>query len=96
MSTPPNDNERAFEELPVIARAFISFVVVSGMVGTIVAIVLSLPTTGPLLFTALLTEDMYLAGSITMFLCFLTVLGTLVSDFLLVLVDPRIRMERKA
>ena len=67
--------------------------IVSG--STITSIVLSLPTTGPLLYEALSSQDMYLAGSITMFLCFLTVLGTLISDFLLILVDPRIRMERK-
>jgi len=62
---------------------------------TITAIVLSLPTTGPLLFQALMTQDMYLAGSIVMFLCFLTVIGTLISDLLLVWVDPRIRYERR-
>jgi len=62
---------------------------------TITAIVLSLPTMGPLLFTALVTQDMYLAGSTVMFLCFLTVIGTLISDILLVIVDPRIRFERQ-
>ena len=61
---------------------------------TIVAIVLSLPTTGPLLFRALLSQDMYLAGSTIMFLTFLTVIGTLISDILLVWIDPRIRYER--
>ena len=63
---------------------------------TVTAIVLSLPTTGPLLFTALLQQDMYLAGSIIVVLAVLTVIGTLISDLLLVLVDPRIRMERRA
>jgi len=63
---------------------------------TITAIVLSLPTTGPLLFEALLTQDMYLAGSTVMFLTFLTVVGTFISDLLLVWVDPRIRFERSA
>ena len=63
---------------------------------TITAIVLSLPTTGPLLFEALLTQDMYLAGSTIMFLTFLTVVGTFISDLLLVWVDPRIRFERSA
>lgn len=58
---------------------------------TITAIVLSLPTTGPLLFQALLTQDMYLAGSVVMFLSFLTVIGTLISDILLVWIDPRIQ-----
>ena len=62
---------------------------------TITAIVLSLPTTGPLLYRALIAQDMYLAGSTVMFLTFLTVIGTLVSDILLVLVDPRIRYEKK-
>jgi len=67
--------------------------IISGEI--ITAIVLSLPTTGPLLFQALMTQDMYLAGSIVMFLCFLTVIGTLISDLLLVWVDPRIRYERR-
>jgi len=62
---------------------------------TITAIVLSLPTTGPLLFTALLAQDMYLAGSTIMFLSSLTVIGTLISDILLVWIDPRIRYEKK-
>ncbi len=68
--------------------------IISG--ATVTAIVLSLPTTGPLLLTALLQQDMYLAGSIIVVLSLLTVIGTLISDILLVLVDPRIRMERKA
>jgi len=62
---------------------------------TITAIVLSLPTTGPLLFRALMNQDMYLAGSTIMFLSFLTVIGTLISDILLVWIDPRIRYEKK-
>jgi len=68
--------------------------IVSG--GTITAIVLSLPTVGPLLFQALLTQDMYLAGSSVMFLTFLTVIGTFISDLLLVWIDPRIRYEKGA
>ena len=68
--------------------------IISGV--TVTAIVLSLPTTGPLLFTALRQQDMYLAGSIIVVLSLLTVIGTLISDLLLVLVDPRIRMERSA
>ncbi len=63
---------------------------------TITAIVLSLPTTGPLLFRALMSQDMYLAASIVMFLCFLTLIGTFLSDILLVWVDPRIRYEKSA
>jgi len=61
---------------------------------TIVAIVLNLPTTGPLLFRALMSQDMYLAGSIIMFLTILTIIGTLISDILLVWIDPRIRYEK--
>lgn len=63
---------------------------------TIVAIVLGLPTIGPLIFTALLRQDMFLAGSTIMILTFLTVIGTLISDILLAVVDPRIRFERVA
>ena len=66
--------------------------IVSG--NTIVALVLSLPTVGPLMYQALLVEDMFLAGTIVMFLSFLTIIGTFVSDFMLVVVDPRIRFER--
>jgi peptide/nickel transport system permease protein len=60
---------------------------------TIVATILNLPITGPLLLTALLSEDMYLAGSFILMLSVLTVIGTLVSDILLAAVDPRIRLE---
>lgn len=66
---------------------------VSGEV--ITAIVLSLPTVGPLLYTALKSQDMYLAGSIVMFLSFLTIIGTFISDILLVIVDPRINFAKK-
>ena len=62
---------------------------VSGSV--IVAMVLSLPTTGPLMLTALFDQDMYLAGSFVLLLSTLTVIGTLISDILLAWVDPRIR-----
>lgn len=62
----------------------------------ITATVLGLPTTGQLLVQAMLSQDMYLAGSIVFFLAGLTVVGTLISDVLLVLVDPRIRYEKKA
>jgi peptide/nickel transport system permease protein len=61
---------------------------------TITAIVLDLPTTGPLLVQSLINQDMYLAGSFVMILSFLTVIGTFVSDILLVTLDPRIRFER--
>ncbi len=61
--------------------------------GAIVAIVLSLPTVGPLLLGALFMEDMYLAGSLLMVLSLLGIVGTLLSDLLLLALDPRIRME---
>jgi peptide/nickel transport system permease protein len=59
----------------------------------ITSIVLSLPTTGPLLLESLRNQDMYLAGSFLMLLSTLTVIGTLLSDILLAIVDPRIRYE---
>lgn len=64
--------------------------VVSGSV--IVSVVMSLPTTGPILLAALRSQDMFLAGSFLMFLAFLTVIGMLVSDILLAVLDPRIRL----
>ena len=60
----------------------------------IVATVMNLPNIGPLLLRALTQQDMYLAGSILLIYCFLTIVGTLVSDILLAIFDPRIRMER--
>ncbi len=57
----------------------------------ITAVVLNLPTTGPLLLGALMSQDMQLAGTFIMFLSCLTVIGTLISDILLAWVDPRIR-----
>jgi peptide/nickel transport system permease protein len=65
--------------------------VISGSL--IVSVVLSLPTTGNLLLTALRTQDMYLAGSMILLLSFMTIVGTLVSDILLAVADPRIRLE---
>jgi len=59
---------------------------------TIVAVVLSLPLTGPLLLRALMSQDMYLAGSFIFVLSALTVIGTLISDILLAWLDPRIRL----
>ena len=59
----------------------------------VTAVVLSLPTTGPLLIASLQSQDMYLAGSFLMFLAILTVLGVLVSDLLLAILDPRIRLQ---
>lgn len=65
--------------------------VISG--AEIVAVVMSLPTTGPILLAALQSQDMYLAGSFLMFLAMLTVFGVLVSDISLALLDPRIRLQ---
>jgi peptide/nickel transport system permease protein len=59
----------------------------------IVATVMNLPNIGPLLLRALTQQDMYLAGSILFIYCFLTIIGTLLSDILLAIFDPRIRME---
>jgi len=60
---------------------------------TIISIVLSLQTTGPMLYQGLVSQDMYLAGSFVLLLSTLTVIGTLLSDLLLAWVDPRIRLE---
>jgi peptide/nickel transport system permease protein len=65
--------------------------IISG--AAVVEIVLSLPTTGPMLLGALQSQDMYLAGSFLMFLAFLTVIGVLVSDLALAMLDPRIRLQ---
>ena len=65
--------------------------VISG--GELVAIVLSLQTTGPLLIRALQSQDIYLAGSFLMMLSALTVVGVLVSDVALAFLDPRIRYD---
>jgi len=68
--------------------------VISGAV--IVSVVLNLPTTGKMLYNALLSQDMYLAGSFLMFLAMLTVIGVLLSDLALAWLDPRIRLEGTA
>ena len=65
--------------------------VISG--AAIVSVVLSLPTTGPMLLTALQSQDMYLAGSFLMFLSLLTVIGMFLSDLALAALDPRIRLD---
>jgi peptide/nickel transport system permease protein len=65
--------------------------IVSGSI--IVSLVLSLPTVGPLLLKALIAQDMFLAGTIVLMLGVMTVIGTLISDILLVWIDPRIRLE---
>ena len=59
----------------------------------IVATVMNLPNIGPLLLRSLIQQDMYLAGSILLIYCLLTIVGTLISDILLAWLDPRIRME---
>ncbi|HBS21930.1 MAG TPA: ABC transporter permease, partial [Thalassospira sp.] len=59
----------------------------------LVSVVMSLPTTGPMLLAALQSQDMYLAGSFLMFLALLTVIGMFVSDLLLAWLDPRIRLQ---
>lgn len=61
---------------------------------TITAIVLNLPTIGPVLLQSLLTEDMFLAAGIVLILTALTIVGTFISDMALMWVDPRIRMVR--
>jgi peptide/nickel transport system permease protein len=65
--------------------------IVSGSI--IVSLVLSLPTVGPLLFKALIAQDLFLAGTILLLLATLTVIGTFISDLVLMWVDPRIRLE---
>jgi peptide/nickel transport system permease protein len=65
--------------------------IVSGSI--IVSLVLSLPTVGPILVKALLAQDMFLAGTIILMLGVMTVIGTLLSDLLLMWIDPRIRLE---
>jgi peptide/nickel transport system permease protein len=64
--------------------------VVSGSV--IVSLVLGLPTVGPVLYKSLIAQDLFLAGSIVLMLGTLTVVGTLLSDLLLIAIDPRIRL----
>lgn len=67
--------------------------IISGSI--IVALVLSLPTIGPLLLRSLVSQDMFLAGTIVLFLGIMTVIGTFISDILLMWIDPRIRFERR-
>jgi peptide/nickel transport system permease protein len=66
--------------------------IVSGSI--VVSIVLSLPTVGPLLLRSLQAQDMYLAGAIVLLLGVMTVIGTLISDLVLMWLDPRIRHAR--
>jgi len=72
----------------------IGFIFPQMVAGEVVtSVVLSLPTTGPLLLRALLSQDMYLAGSFVFLLAALTVIGVLISDILLAWLDPRIRYD---
>lgn len=61
--------------------------------GVITGIVLNLPIAGPMLYQSLLAQDIYLSGAFLLLLCLMTVIGMLISDILLVILDPRIRLE---
>lgn len=77
---------------PIISTvAWILPAIFSG--STITATVLGLPTVGPMLLQSLKIQDTYLSGAIILLLCALTILGALISDILLVIVDPRIKFE---
>lgn len=76
------------------AIAYLFPYLVSGSI--VVSLVLGLPTVGPLLLQALVAQDMYLAGSIVLLLGILTVIGTLVSDLLLMWIEPRIRLQGRS
>jgi peptide/nickel transport system permease protein len=77
---------------PIISMtAYILPFLVSGSI--IVSVVLNLPTLGPVLLRSLLSQDMFLAGSIILMIGVMTVIGTLLSDILLALVDPRVRLQ---
>ena len=65
--------------------------IVSGSI--IVSVVLSLPTMGPVLLRSLQSQDMFLAGTIVLLIGVMTVIGTFISDMVLLLIDPRIRLE---
>jgi peptide/nickel transport system permease protein len=77
---------------PIISTtAYILPFLVSGSV--IVSVVLNLPTLGPVLLRSLLSQDMFLAGAIILMIGVMTVIGTFISDILLALVDPRVRLQ---
>jgi peptide/nickel transport system permease protein len=77
---------------PIASSIFYIFpAIVAGE--TLTGIVLNLPTVGPMLLNALLQQDMYLAGTLIMFLTFMTIVGMFVSEILLAWLDPRIRYE---
>ena len=75
----------------VSLTAYILPFLVSGSI--VVSVVLGLPTVGPILLKALVAQDMFLAGSIILLIGWMTVVGTLLSDLLLMWVDPRVRFE---
>ena len=79
------------DKLPILIVGWMLPGLISGQ--TIISIVMNLPTVGPLLLNALKNQDMYLAGSIVFILGVLTMIGTLISDILLALTDPRIRRK---
>jgi peptide/nickel transport system permease protein len=68
--------------------------IISGV--PVVAMVLSLPEMGSLLVNSLLSQDMYLAGALILILCTLVIIGTFISDMLLMILDPRIRLEGRS
>jgi len=77
---------------PVVSlTAYIFPFLVSGSI--IVSVVLNLPTVGPVLLRSLLSQDMFLAGAIILLIGVMTVVGTLLSDILLAIVDPRVRLQ---
>jgi len=76
------------------SSAYLFPYLVSGSI--VVSLVLGLPTVGPLLLQALVAQDMFLAGSIVLLLGVLTVIGTLISDLLLMWIEPRIRLQGRA
>jgi peptide/nickel transport system permease protein len=74
--------------------AYVFPYLVSGSI--IVSLVLGLPTVGPLLLQALVAQDMFLAGTIVLLLGIMTVVGTLISDLLLVWIEPRLRLAGRS
>ncbi len=74
--------------------AYVFPYLVSGSI--IVSLVLGLPTVGPLLLQALVAQDMFLAGTIVLLLGIMTVVGTLISDMLLMWIEPRLRLTGRS
>jgi peptide/nickel transport system permease protein len=63
---------------------------------TITAVVLGLPTAGPLLLRALVSQDTFLAATLLMFMTFLVVVGSSIADIFLMMIDPRIKLDKEA